>query len=69
MARLNQSKKKEGNLGVRTKLNGAYFIGVGMISGFMGLATGSIIVFLICFGLLAAALLHAGSIRVNPTRR
>ena len=41
----------------------------GLLSGFLGLATGWLVVFLICFGLLAAVYLHDGTIRLKPTLR
>ena len=56
-------------MGARVKLNAAYFGGIGILSGFLGLASGSVVVFLICFGLLAAVYMHDGAIRLKPTRR
>lgn len=56
-------------MGAREKINGGYFLGIGVIAGFLGLATGSVIVFLVCFGLLAAVTRYDGGIRLTPSRR
>ncbi len=39
------------------------------LSGFLGLATQSIAVFILCFAILIVGLLHDGSLRMTPTRR
>ena len=56
------------HVGARQKLNVVYLVAIGIASGLVGLFTQSIVVFVICFGILAAAPIHNETIRPKPTK-
>ena len=56
-------------MSARTKLNSVYLIIIGTLSVILGIITKSIMMLIVCFGILLAALFHDGSIRPQPTRR
>ncbi len=61
--------KKELPVGARQKLNSVYFGIAAFIAGFVGLASKSLWVFVICLAGLVAAMFHDGSLRGNPRGR
>jgi hypothetical protein len=62
------TNKREDQLGARQKLNSMNLGAAALIAGFLGLMTQSIVIFVICFGVVAAAMIHDGSVRMKPTR-
>lgn len=56
-------------MGARQKLNSVYLCIATFVAGFIGLASKSLWIFVICFGGLVAAMFHDGSLRANPRRR
>ena len=55
-------------MNARKKLNTVYLAGIAVVSAVIGLVTQSIVVFVICFGVLAGLLLHDGTIRRKPMK-
>lgn len=56
-------------MGARHKLNQAYFNGSLLIAGAVGLATGSLAIFIVVFGVMVMLNLHSGDIRPNKRGR
>ena len=65
----NINNREEVPLGARQKLNSVYLTIAVFVAGVLGLVTQSIVVFVICLGVLAGALLHDGTIRPGRTRK
>ncbi len=56
-------------MGARQELNKVHVIGSLGVAGLLGLATGSVIVFVIAGAVMIATAVHSGQIRAKPDAR